>query len=429
MSLAKPPPLDADNTPLFRPEVASQTTREPEGIVVWQPRLAGVAVLGSILAVMFIGLVLFLGTYQARVTVTGTLVPSSGVVPVVATVSGVVEQVEVHEGEVVAVNQVLAGVVAAKKDLAGRDVSRELLASIAKRGETVESRHRAQSSILDEQQSSLKKQLKSALLIRAGLLRQRPNRERQAELAERMLSRMRELSSGAYVSEIQLGQAESELIERQAAIESMEQEQLVVEQQILQIQQRLNEIPAQRVSQNAAISGDKEVIEQEAMQSLSSTESAITSPQSGVLASFPVEPGQFLRAGQVVGSIIPKGSTLQARLLLPSRAIGLVRVGDTVRLRYESFPFQKFGLQSGRIVQTSKSPLSQSEMQIAFGESFAGQPSYMAIVEIPHQSFFSREQDYPLIAGMRVEADILLERRTLISWLLVPIESIRSRTF
>ena len=76
-------------------------------------------------------------------------------------------------------------------------------------------------------------------------------------------------------------------------------------------------------------------------------------------------------------SIVPTGSVLQAELLVPARAIGFVAPGQTVRLAYEAFPYQRFGLHGGHVRTVSRNLLRPAELvaPIAIAE-----PSYRVTV-------------------------------------------------
>ncbi len=123
-------------------------------------------------------------------------------------------------------------------------------------------------------------------------------------------------------------------------------------------------------------------------------------------------------------AIVPTGSVLQAELLVPARAIGFVKPGQTVRLAYEAFPFQRFGLHGGRVVTVSRNLLRPAELiaPIAIAE-----PSYRVIVALDRQSVPAFGQDFPLGPDMTLKADIVLDRRSLLEWVFEPLISLRGR--
>ena len=120
--------------------------------------------------------------------------------------------------------------------------------------------------------------------------------------------------------------------------------------------------------------------------------------------------------------ILPLKSPLQAVLLVPTRAIGFVRPGQEVRLLYEAFPFQRFGAYSGHVESVSKTILSEADtgspMQLK-------EPSYKVVATLDRPDIDANGQKIPLQAGMMLRADILLERRELVRWLLDPILNVR----
>src|SRR6185503_18116976 len=60
--------------------------------------------------------------------------------------------------------------------------------------------------------------------------------------------------------------------------------------------------------------------------------------------------GEYTQKARVTGYLAPAdGAVLQARLLVPSRAIASVHVGDAVRVRYKAFPHQRYGTFPGEI--------------------------------------------------------------------------------
>ena len=109
-------------------------------------------------------------------------------------------------------------------------------------------------------------------------------------------------------------------------------------------------------------------------------------------------------------------------LFVPTRAIGFVRPGQKVRLLYEAFPFQRFGTYSGHVVSVSKTILSETEVAAPVQLREA---AYKVIAALDRPDVDANGQKIPLQAGMLLRADILLERRELVRWLLDPILNVR----
>jgi membrane fusion protein len=139
--------------------------------------------------------------------------------------------------------------------------------------------------------------------------------------------------------------------------------------------------------------------------------------------------GQSVTPGVALASLLPADARLQAVLFAPSSAVGFVRSNQSVQLRYQAFPYQKFGHQSGEVVQVSRSPLQASELAALPLQSAvaAAEPLYRITVALDRQTVAAYGQSQALSPGMQLEADVLLDRRRLIEWLFEPVLGIAGR--
>jgi membrane fusion protein len=167
---------------------------------------------------------------------------------------------------------------------------------------------------------------------------------------------------------------------------------------------------------------ERDAAEQEGEQRL-----VVRAPQAGTVTTLLAEAGQSVSPASALATILPAGARLQAQLYAPSSAVGFVQPGQTVRLRYEAFPYQKYGHQPGSVLQVSRTPLAPSELAalalpvLAAGAA-GGEPLFRITVGLE-----GSPSTLPLAPGMRLQADVLLERRRLIEWLFEPILGLRSR--
>jgi membrane fusion protein len=129
-----------------------------------------------------------------------------------------------------------------------------------------------------------------------------------------------------------------------------------------------------------------------------------------------------------LATLLPADARLQAHLFAPSSAVGFLRNQQVVQLRYQAFPYQKFGVQSGQVVQVSRSPLQPSELgSVAQGTQQAGEPLYRITVALDQQNINAYGQAQSLVPGMQLEADVLLDRRRLIEWIFEPVLGVAGR--
>ncbi|MGF6331990.1 multidrug efflux pump subunit AcrA (membrane-fusion protein) [Pseudomonas sp. BS3782 TE3695] len=130
-------------------------------------------------------------------------------------------------------------------------------------------------------------------------------------------------------------------------------------------------------------------------------------------------------------SIVPANSRLQAELYAPSKAIGFVRTGDPVMVRYQAYPYQKFGQHRGNVLSISKATMSAAELASMTGSvpglGLSGEQIYRIRVDVEAQSVLAYGKPRPLQTGMLVEADILHETRRLYEWVLEPLYSLTGK--
>jgi len=150
----------------------------------------------------------------------------------------------------------------------------------------------------------------------------------------------------------------------------------------------------------------------------------IPSPTTGKVTAISVRPGQLVSAGSPMLKIIPEHTSMQAHLLAPSSAIGFIRPGNRVLLRYSAFPYQKFGEFSGLVTMVSDAALGADEVQsLLAGATPPSQtaPFYRVVVEPENQIINISGENRPLPASMQVQAYVLLDRRRLYEWIFQPV--------
>jgi membrane fusion protein len=95
-----------------------------------------------------------------------------------------------------------------------------------------------------------------------------------------------------------------------------------------------------------------------------------------------------------------------------------------VALRYQAFPYQRFGSYQGRVAEISRSIVLPNETALP---SPIAEPAYRVTVTLDSQFVQAYGRNLSLQAGMLLDASIWLERRRLYEWLLDPLYSLRGR--
>lgn len=138
--------------------------------------------------------------------------------------------------------------------------------------------------------------------------------------------------------------------------------------------------------------------------------------------------GSVVREAETLFVLVPRDVPLQAEVNVEGRDIGQVAVGQSVRIKFEAFPFQKFGTASGEVrVISQDSFLTDPKAE---GARRATTPYYRVLVDLSGTHLRLQLERTQLIAGMAVTAEMKVGQRSVISYFLYPLlrgldESIR----
>jgi len=374
-------------------------------------------------AVLLVAVFLAGATYTRRSTVTGNLVPALGLATVLAPAAGVVSELHVAEGQHVEAGQMLA-LVEVPRVAVGGPLSPQVDDGLRGRREGLQAAHAGELRTIHAQADGLAAQLAAARAELAQLEAEIGTREQQRRLDDETLARMRELRARQYISELQLRQQESAALDQLGAVQELRRQASATRRSILQLQQSLAELPGQRTALEAGTQRELAALTQEDAEKKAPGSVTIAAPVSGIVAAQIVKPGQAVQNGQPLLTLLPGDGRLEAELLVPSRAIGFIAPGDRVLLRYQAYPWQKFGQQHGRVSAVSRSALGPAELGALTGNAGTGQPLYRVAVALERQSVAAYGRPEALKPGMAVEADILGERRRLCEWLFEPLYSL-----
>jgi membrane fusion protein len=369
-------------------------------------------------------LFLVFGHYTRRETVTGQLVPSAGLLNIAAPSAGTVTQLHVHDGQQVKAGDVLL-------ELSSNQDSAALGNTPALVGQQLDAqRAQLQADLIDQQ--ALSKQQASALRAKITLLQAQLSQisgqlaieKQQVASNQQLLDRIQPLGAKGYVSAVQIQQQRAATLDAESQVKALVRQQLDTRQQLDAARQQLAQLPLDTAAKRSATERQLAGVVQSIAQNEMQRAVVLRAPRDGVVSAVLPKPGQTVSAGQSLLSILPAGSTLQAQLLVPSRAIGFIDPGSRVVLRYEAFPYQKFGQQYGQVMNVSRSALTPSEVTVLIGQQ-AQQPLYRVQVKLDRQYVLAYGHDEPVKPGMALQADILMERRSLLEWVFEPLYGIR----
>jgi HlyD family secretion protein len=133
--------------------------------------------------------------------------------------------------------------------------------------------------------------------------------------------------------------------------------------------------------------------------------------------------GTVVQPGTVLLTLVPRNESLRAEVWLSNDDIGFVKEGQTVRMKFAAFPFQKYGMVQGRVEHIGADANDASQEgapNAAPGE--AKRSTYKALVALDAAALEADGARFPLSAGMQANAEILLGTRTVLEYLLSPMQ-------
>ncbi len=141
------------------------------------------------------------------------------------------------------------------------------------------------------------------------------------------------------------------------------------------------------------------------------TQFITTAPCSGTILKLHVKANAALVAeGEVLCELACASERLQAELKIPQTGAGRVKTGQGVKLLYDSFPYQQFGVKFANLLWIS--PMTSTT-------------EFRAFAEIEDESINVLGQPTPLKAGMGGRAEVVIAKRSLISIAFDPIRQLR----
>jgi membrane fusion protein len=410
---------------LFRKEALKQHTSPRFGSGLALPPLSfKVFTVFVCLIVVAVGSLLYWGNYADKKTVVGYILPSSGVINVRAPQRGTIVSSYVQLGDHVHKGQKLYRLKLLRSTLNTTNVNSALLNHYDDRLKSVRAQIKiakrlkaAKIAQLERQQSDLKaerKQLDDQLHTANAI----------SALVQDNLSRYKRLAKKGMVSKSGLQEVQRKVLTQKATVQQIEKTRLELRTRLDQIPAEISQVKADTARKVAELKSQVAQIEQQRLQLQVAQGVVVRAPDDGVISSLIARVGQNVSTQSTLLSILPRGSILQARLLVPTSAIGFVHAGQSVRLRYSAFPYQQFGLYHGKLRKVSRSIVVPGELHLPV--SLEG-PYYLVTASLAKPYVCAYGKKLPLTAGMTLSADIVLNREPLYEWVLRPIESLRGR--
>lgn len=139
--------------------------------------------------------------------------------------------------------------------------------------------------------------------------------------------------------------------------------------------------------------------------------STVIAPIMGIVKGLTALPGTVIPAGEKLMEIIPTEGEMLVQTKLNTRDVGYVRVGDPAEVKITAFDFARYGSVKGRVIEISASTFTSKE----------GLPYYQTKVALEKNYVGNDPKKNLLKPGMTVQADIITNKKSIMSYILKPI--------
>lgn len=413
------------NENLFRLQALEALSRKPPGrpiCLMPRPWLW----LTLLVALLFASAGVFVvsAEYSRKETVQGWLVSKAGVFRMRARNAAVIREVVPQAGEFVEQGDPLIYLSSDSTLANGDSKSQEVLRQL--RQELLEIDNQLALSQKDQQneEESLRQQLQSFDTEVIALNLRLEDQKRRLETSTKKLQRLRSALLEKAVPEWDVIKQEEETGIVAQGHRRLQQDIALQQRERARLKAREGGLVTQAEIRRSTLRTRHRQLLQHIAEQESQRLSVLKAPVSGVVSTVEVRAGFSVMPQQLLLTVIPDGADLAAELFVPSRAAGFMQSGQNVRIAYQAFPQAKFGTFDGRISRVSEYILLPGEIPQTFSIREA---TYKIQVALATSSIETSAGIVALRPGMLLAADIILEERTLVDWLMEPMRLRRLR--
>lgn len=413
-------------TTLFRQHALEHQQQRLPGDVLLTPTLS-YGVITGIVVFWVVVVIYFLCTqqYSRHATVTGWLEPVGGQLRLNATRRGLVTRIFVKEGGYVESGTAVLALDDAEQLHSGVSAPEKQIEQLNKQASRLASQQQHLDKVFDQELQNAQQRVASLIQDLDTLQSVIMLAEQRAALADTQRQGMVRLLKKGYIPGREVSLSTSEALQLQQELEQLKREHSSLSRQHNEATSTLLSLPDEHAQQRLVMDNQYSELQQRIVQLQSRRSSVIVAPRDGIVSHIDAHRGQQLAPGQAIMTLTPTNATIEAKMVVPVRAAGFLSLGQHLGIRYDAFPYQKYGLHEGHISSISDTlvlPGDWPDAPIPLQE-----PGYLVRVRLVNATLNAHGSAIKLKSGMTFAADVHLGDRSLFEWLLEPLLSITGR--
>lgn len=411
--------------PLFRKEAMAAQQEQSHGAALLA-RLPSYWLVTSIVVgfiLVLLGYIVF-GEYTRKEHVAGYLTPSKGVIKIYTPQAGTIIEKHIDEGQIVKKGDILLTISSDRSTTNNPAAQTAMAQQLVQRRERLQAEQEKQNQIdrltrsgLDDRIRGLAHELQQTR-IQLNLQQQRLDSAKQA------LIRQQEMAKDNFSDINTIQTKQDDVLEQQSRLAQFERNIINLSRDIegARVDKQASEL--KQLNNDSVFERQISEINQQLMEMETRHSVVIVAPTDGVVTTIIAEIGQTAQMSTPLLSILPAGTILEAQLLVPTRAAGFIKPRQEVALRYQAFPYQRFGHYLGFVTDVSRTVITPNETTLPITIT---EPVYRVTVRLSEQQVSAYGQALSLQAGMILDADVRIDRRRLIEWIFDPVFAITGR--
>ncbi|MCO7224309.1 HlyD family secretion protein [Pleionea sp. CnH1-48] len=402
------------NRSLFRNEaIRAKSDYQYGRALIKTPKLLSYLIV-TLLSFFIISLVVVsLSTYSRKVSVRGILMPLHGEIKVYSEISGIIDSVLVEGGGYVDEEQPLFEIKRSLIDEQGVDYNKAKLNELQRQKSLLKKTIKETRQLFESDRSVSKIQLKSLKMELAKLKELLALENEQKSVLQEQLSNISDLVSKGHASKKLSWDYEKNIVAQRVKIKATEGNIVKLESQVHQLElEGVATINSNSIKINN-LEKELSLIETSLLDSRMKNNVRIVSPVSGHVSFLQVHKGQKIDQNLLLATILPKKNQLIAEVQVPSSAISELYPGKLVKIKFDAFPYQEFGLFDGQVIEVSSSVLKPEEIVAQLKPVV---PVYLVKVELEDERIVRKGKSYELQSGMLLDAEVIIETMQIIDW-------------
>lgn len=242
----------------------------------------------------------------------------------------------------------------------------------------------------------------------------------------------RKLADEGYINRIEADDKEREKIEKEQDYQAQKSTVAGLRSAVEASHKRLNQLSSNYKSQLENERSDtqsqyKRLVQEWGKNLYKSSLLELRAPQSGIVKDLATHTqGSVVSPGTVLMSLVPYDDPLQAEVMIKNEDVGFAHSGQKVKIKLVAYPFQKYGMIEGEVVNVGADAIQSTQQSSQDSSKMSPQSNitmtYKALISLKFQELNIDGKKLKLTPGMQTIAEIHLGKRTVMEYLLSPVQ-------